>query len=308
MIDIKPGLRIAVVGDVMLDEYNYCETLGVSPEDDAALKLRVARTTTTLGGAANVAAGLRALGAEVALFSRFRSAKRDRYSERLCELLSEQRIRVLYCSEGETTVKRRFVTQRHQRQIVRVDSEDTTEMCAIDALQLSVALEREQWDAVVVSDYAKGVVTETLLITLRRLVAHQNTCVFVDPKRPLVEYGGVSYLTPNMKEFETSCFRCIPDPAKPPTEIWLEGSLVASKHLVVTAGVHGCLIYDRRNAYENNYGLQHVVPVRAREMADSTGCGDSFLAGLVVVHVGAALKHHFVDRDDVLRRMLPFER
>jgi len=248
--------RIAVVGDVMLDAYFVCEVTGFSPEDDLAPKLRIQSKIYHPGGAANVARCLRRWGVEVGLFG---VTGNDFSSETLSSVLSSERLErvcLTALNDRPTTLKTRLVTPK-SRQIVRMDEERFEPFTEATAAQLIDAIREFKPDAVVVSDYAKGVVTEELMSQL-----HQ-TCqlIVVDPKRPdFLFYGPVFAITPNVKEFQAYFNR---------------STRCSAKHLIVTKGEEGSIVLSG-----DRLAPAFEVATRKREIGDPAGCGDAFLAAL----------------------------
>lgn len=265
--DKKP--RIIVIGDVMDDCYVHCDVGGISPEDDLALKLRPTRQYHRAGGAANVALNLRSLGAEVVLISL--TGADD--SAWLVNHLREHRIQVFFhhTATRPTTTKTRYVTSRG-RHAFRVDCEKTTPISADEAAILTMFLhDHKSWaDLIVVSDYAKGVVTDDML----RAIRQTEVPFIVDPKHDdLMRYHGAIALTPNEKEFLSAmkadslagAFRAA------------SAKLFSTMSVLVTRAGDGATFFFHVDADE---WKQHDIPVRKREFGDPCGCGDSLIAGL----------------------------
>lgn len=263
---------VAVVGDVMLDRHVTCEVVGISPEDETALKIRPISTEMKAGGAANVANNLIALGARVLLLS---ATGTDEEADVLGQKIiraPDTEVVFVKRSRRQTTMKTRYLTKRG-RHIVRVDQEKIQDIDPEDVNIFLHEIEKGmKVDLIVVSDYDKGVVTPALMSRLRE--CHHRTGewgVIVDPKgNNFARYGGVDILTPNMREFRA--VGGVHAAKSPPP-----GGTCASL-VIVTAGAKGCYAYRRGG--DAMYYQCHGVPVRAREMGDPTGCGDSFLAGL----------------------------
>lgn len=247
--------RILVIGDIMLDRHVHCEVLGLSPEDDLTPKIRVISEDVSLGGAANVAVNLRKLGAQVLLVGRRGT---DGAGHLVDQLLEADKIEnVIWCDQKRpTTVKTRYLTPRG-RHVIRVDTEDVSYSRAfMEWFERTVNCLGEL-DAIVVSDYAKGVVAGPVVDLLR----DRYKCpIVVDPKRQLEEYGKVFAVTPNLAEFEqyvdTDNLCGCPGPD------WV----------VVTRGNAGCSLIDKKGLTSSTFD------VRPREVGDPTGCGDSFVA------------------------------
>lgn len=267
--------RVAVVGDVMLDVHVHCEVTGISPEDDIAPKLRIREETYRPGGAGNVALNLKSLGLvdEVYLFG---AVGIDAEGEMIKCVIEGAGINFYgsQCSDRYTTTKTRYLTNRGKH-ICRVDRESTyVNMTVCRDIEMSMA-EVGAFDAIIVSDYGKGVVTYELMNFLHEFICKKYFPIIVDPKGDNFEkYGSVYAVTPNQKEFagvlreeyddNTYSLRCL------------------SEHVILTRGHMGCsaLSFDHKKnfvgSYVDRFGL---IPARVREVGDPTGCGDSFLAG-----------------------------
>lgn len=247
--------RILVIGDIMLDKHVHCEVLGLSPEDDLTPKIRIISEDVSLGGAANVAVNLRRLGAKVLLVGQLGKDGDGHWIDQLLETNEIENI--TWCDQKRpTTVKTRYLTPRG-RHIVRVDAEKTHHSPEFMEWFSSTVNFLGELDAIVVSDYAKGVIAPAVLDLLR----NRYKCpIVVDPKRPLGEYGCVFALTPNHSEFEQ--YREYDSPGDGQRADWV----------VVTHGAKGCALIDKRGVH------CHSFCVRAREVGDPTGCGDSFVA------------------------------
>lgn len=250
--------RIAVVGDVMLDAYYVCDVTGFSPEDDLAPKLIVRNKSYRPGGAANVACCLRRWGAEVGLFG---VTGNDFPCETLSNLIRKEELERVYLPSlvgRPTTCKTRLVTPK-SRQIVRMDEERVEDISESTSQYLAASIQEFKPSAIIVSDYAKGVVTAHLMERLHRL----SDFIVVDPKRPdFGFYGPVYAITPNQKEFES----------------WAGGKDIGAhpaKHIIATFGSEGSTVLD------GNCTPLFNVPVRKRDVGDPAGCGDAFLAALV---------------------------
>lgn len=246
--------RILVIGDIMLDKHVHCEVLGLSPEDDLTPKIRVISEDVSLGGAANVAVNLRRLGAKVLLVGQLGKDGDGHWVDQLLETNEIENI--TWCDQKRpTTVKTRYLTPRG-RHIVRVDAEKTHHSPEFVEWFSSTVNFLGELDAIIVSDYAKGVIAPAVLDLLR----NRYKCpIVVDPKRPLEQYGQIFAATPNQAEFDQH----------------INADELCSYQLdwiVITRGAKGCSLIDKCGMTCHNFS------VRVREVGDPTGCGDSFVA------------------------------
>ena len=253
---------IAVVGDVMVDEFVFGDVSRVSPEAPVPV-LKVTRTESRIGGAGNVAHNIKALGGECTLVGL--TAPGDR----LPSLLSGEGLnfRLVEAPRYTPIVKQRAVAQNQQ--LLRVDTEDPNFAGDYDVSAVANAL--REFDIIVVSDYAKGLVTAALMDEIRAL----NKCVLVDPKDISVElYRDVYLLKPNLEETRQAL-----------------GIHATSDHLIQECATqfrerYGCNVLITRGArgmslFEANNPPVHV-PTEAREVYDVTGAGDTVIATIAL--------------------------
>jgi D-beta-D-heptose 7-phosphate kinase/D-beta-D-heptose 1-phosphate adenosyltransferase len=276
------GRRVLVVGDLMLDEFLWGKVSRISPEAPVPV-VEVTRHSYHVGGAGNVAANVRALGGEAVLVG---VVGRDGAGERVRAALEAQGVlpRLVTTAERPTTVKTRIVA--HNQQVVRADREQSGDVTGAAARALGAAIEGElaRCDALVVSDYQKGVVSAALL--RRALPLAQRLClpVLVDPKvRHFARYRGATIVTPNQLETEQATGIVL----RGPRELATAGRRILAqlrcRAALVTRGEHGMSLFER------NRPPLHV-PTLAREVFDVTGAGDTVIATLALaVAAGATL-------------------
>lgn len=269
--------HIAVIGDVIFDEYVMCDVTGLSPEDETVIKAKFKSKFQGLGGAANVALNLVSLGAKVTLIGVIGN---DERGSQLLEMLKEHNINpvlVKDCSRP-TTRKTRFITA-NKRHIFRLDDEVSTPIDGKIETGFIAELGKK-CSLVVVSDYAKGVITDNILNSLRL----SGTDFVADPKkRKASDYWGAKLITPNLQEFKT-LFRVKDDSEDLPTSF---SKFRDSKpNTLVTLGENGATLLQQ----PSSYGFVDVRSFHAMKRAnpvDCSGCGDSLIAG---VALGLALK------------------
>lgn len=200
-LDQFPGVRVAVIGDLMLDSYLYGDVNRISPEAPVPV-LRAASEKAVAGGAANVAANLAALGLQVHVVGVCgQDATRDQLVACLATMGHVDCSRIVSRPDRRTTRKLRIIGA--QQQIVRIDHEDG-HPCDPDTEAETVRAARGAIDAsdvVVLSDYNKGVCSDRVVRAVIDHAAAAGKRVIVDPKRrDLSVYRGASILTPNRKE------------------------------------------------------------------------------------------------------------
>jgi rfaE bifunctional protein kinase chain/domain len=269
-------VQFLVVGDLMLDRYWWGTVDRISPEAPVPV-VQLNRTTTALGGAANVAANIAALGAGVDLLG---AVGKDNSANEMFELLDRSTITrefVVAANDGRPTcVKTRVIA--HSQQVVRVDHETCQ---PLDAVTEAAMLEKlpalvGTADVILISDYAKGVLSEVLTSETMRLGRHLNKTVLVDPKgRNYGKYAGAAILTPNVKEGADASGKQINDFASLNIAAVDLIDRFGLEAIVVTRGDEGMTLFSKD-------GGHYHVNARSREVYDVTGAGDTVIATLAV--------------------------
>jgi D-beta-D-heptose 7-phosphate kinase/D-beta-D-heptose 1-phosphate adenosyltransferase len=286
---------IVVVGDVMLDQFTIGRVQRISPEAPVPVVEHIG-DEVRLGGAANVAHNIRALGATPRLVGLVGA---DDAAATLRTALAAAGIGAdgLVEDRGRpTTRKVRIVTTRHQ-QVARVDYESDADAAGEVERALIAAVDRACADAavVVVSDYLKGAVTPALMRRLAERRAATGLAVLVDPKIPhLATYAGASLITPNHHEAEVATHRRIrcDEDARQAARAFRD--LARSTSVMITRGEQGLWLAE--GAPAETGGPVHQTPLiietnlaaRAREVADVTGAGDTVIATLAVALASGA--------------------
>jgi len=263
--------RVLVLGDLMLDSYWWGSTTRISPEAPVPV-LELDEESVRLGGAANVALNLVGLGAEVTLCA---VTGNDSEGVLVRQLASEKGIAthlIVTDSNRPTTVKRRILA--NNQQLLRVDRETSERISAELESEISqrIAESIADVDCVVVSDYAKGLVTAQLI----SLLVDSGKPVFADPKgADYHKYKGARVITPNLKEFGNACAH----------HGIAGGSLVESaKHLLAEIGVRNILVTRGSEGMTlvSEQGASIHRDATARTVFDVTGAGDTVIATLSV--------------------------
>ena len=275
------GRNIAVLGDVMLDEFIWGDVSRISPEAPVPV-VDIRRESTHLGGAANVLANLVALGARASVVG---VVGKDSAGEKVCAALREagtQTDGLLIEDTGRpTTIKTRIIA--HNQMVVRADRErrgpldERTEELVIKAIAGALA----GADALVVSDYDKGVVTPRVLAEVLPL-AYRRIPVLIDPKpRNFDCYRPATLITPNHHE----ALRLTNIEEDSDEELARAAQLIRARlgcdAVLVTRGARGLMLLegDRDAVY---------VPTTAREVYDVTGAGDTVIATLAAARSAGA--------------------
>ncbi len=275
LMDRLKGCRVVVVGDVMLDRYLVGDTERLSPEAPVPV-VSVREYRSALGGAANVAANVAAMGATVHLVG---NVGDDVHGTSIRGELAAVRIddRHLITVAGRPTTTKTRVIARGQ-QVVRIDEEVDTLLDGPDLERMIVqglsALANA--DALLLEDYNKGALTPALINTLMAAAKRRGVPIVVDPKfRQFFEYAGATVFKPNRRELESALgaavdlhhANALPDAMK----------RLKVDNLLLTLGADGMMLVTQDQSITN-------IPSLAREVFDVSGAGDT-----VTAWIGTAL-------------------
>lgn len=269
--------RVMVLGDIMLDHYIWGKVERISPEAPVPV-LDVKQEEYRLGGAANVALNLKALGAEVCLVG---VCGADGTAELLKQKLLSNGIAtdaLVQDEQRRSTLKTRISS--HSQQIVRVDYEDcfpVDELCT-QSLISHIQRQLPDCDALIIEDYDKGVLSPQLIHTAVELAISMHIPIAVDPKkRHFLDYKRVSIFKPNYKEFEEGLgtrFKDVPSFLEAAGAFRQKQNI---KHLVVTKGADGMYLF-------NDAGSLHFASI-AKEVYDVSGAGDTVISVLTLAYI-----------------------
>ncbi|HEX8671881.1 MAG TPA: bifunctional ADP-heptose synthase [Longimicrobium sp.] len=275
------GLRVAVVGDLMLDVYLVGAVSRISPEAPVPV-VHVTEERTALGGAANVAANVAALGAacEVVGYVGMDAAGAQIRRE-LAELDGGKvNARLVERPDRPTTTKTRVVAR--QQQVVRFDRErddDLPDECAAELCE-HVRAAVAACDALVLEDYNKGVLVPSVIRTALDAAEAAGIPSVVDPKfRNFFKFRGATVFKPNAVELGTA----MASPVRAGDDEWLENARkeTGARHLLLTLGEDGM-------ALRSEGGSSFRIPTQAREVYDVSGAGDTVTAFLAVALAAGA--------------------
>lgn len=274
-LDFFDRISVLIVGDVMMDRYLWGDIRRISPEAPVPI-VEIDRETHTAGGAANVAHNLAVLGVRCELFG---LVCNDSNGAELQALLKQQNVLFdprLACAKAPTITKTRIIAQRQQ--VCRLDREASPESYSIeDARLLGLLAEKAaQYDAVIISDYAKGVINQSVINTLRQVRAKHRTFLALDPKplRPL-DISGLDLITPNHSEGVIMSGLPVHGRKMPPDDE-IASAILERHHpacLVMTLGEKGMLL-------RTPGGKARLFPTMVRQVADVSGAGDTVISTL----------------------------
>ena len=271
------GMRIMIIGDVMVDSYLWGKVERISPEAPipiVALKKRENR----LGGASNVALNVRAMGAIPMLCS---VIGEDDKGDQFIELLEQEKIDTQYILRSPrriTTTKFRIFGNNYQ--MLRVDEEVENDLTPDDMQaflgHLKSLIETEQIDCIIFQDYDKGVITPQVIREVVDLAKARSIPVTVDPKRRnFMDYIGVTLFKPNLKELKEG-LKAEFDPNDQEAVITAAQSLISRldcTYALITMSERGLLISMR----DTLSGRNIVIPSHVRSVADVSGAGDTVI-------------------------------
>ena len=265
-----------IVGDIMLDVYMKGKVERISPEAPVPI-VSVTETFSRLGGAANVAQNLKALGAEPILCS---IIGKDEKSNDLLRLMSDQNMKTSGIARSEDRITTRKVRiLGNNAQMLRVDTEDTFDLTQQEynllMTRIKDIINNENIDGIILQDYNKGVLTENLIMDVVALANSKNIPVGVDPKKKnFLAYKNVTFFKPNLKELReglgiSSKEDSIEEITKAVDSLH---EILHCRYLMTTLSERGVLIKD----YET--GVCHHIPAHIRKIADVSGAGDTVLS------------------------------
>lgn len=278
--------RILVVGDVMLDTYCIGDVKRISPEAPVPVFLKKSERNV-LGGAANVAANLRAVNQHVSIMSIIGN---DTNGEMIMKRFASKEIDadLITKSERNTTVKTRFLADNNQ-QIMRLDVEDTEAIskqeCQTMLKQLDACI--TQYDLVLISDYLKGLLTQDFCQGIIKRARKYNIPVVVDVKDPKYgKYYGATLLKPNLNELRALCGKNV----QTDDEVMSASEELCKRcncqYVLTTLGANGMILVGDCEPFR--------VKSLAREVYDVSGAGDT-----TVAYLAACLANRMCIRDAV---------
>ena len=270
LLEAMQSPHVAVVGDFMVDRFIWGEANRVSPEAPVPVVL-AQQEECRPGGAGNVVANLIALGATVDCFGIIGDDESGRQLKTILQEMGADVSGLMDCPHRPTVEKTRVMAQNQQ--MVRVDRESSEKLDEQTQAQVLSALENSSWDAVVVSDYAKGVVDPISVAVVLDLAQKRNKPSIVDPKQLRgLDCRGASVVTPNRNEAEIWAGRPFADLQD--LQTWAPNLIKETglSALLVTLGVDGMLLCEKDQVLN--------LPTTARQVYDVTGAGDTVVAML----------------------------
>lgn len=273
------GLNVLIVGDVMIDSYIWGRVDRISPEAPVPI-VTVSRRASLLGGAANVALNIKAIGGHPILCSVIGN---DSKGDEFLQLLEKEELStegIVRSRERITTTKFRIIGNNYQ--MLRVDEETDTELHARETEDLlnrfTLLVKTYPVHIIIIQDYNKGVLTTKVIHKITARAGELHIPVAVDPKkRNFDEYKSVTLFKPNLKELIEG-LKIDFDPND--TDHLREAVQAFQKiqdidHMLVTLSDKGVFISSRMG--EHAY-ITHSVPAYVRSIADVSGAGDTVIS------------------------------
>jgi rfaE bifunctional protein kinase chain/domain len=266
--------RVMVIGDVMVDSYLWGEVTRISPEAPVPILSKSARENR-LGGAANVALNLQAMGATPILCA---IVGNDTSGQLFRQLLQQNQLTdkgIIASSQRITTVKTRIISQNHH--LLRVDDEDTTPITPTEETQLvshiQQLLSESKIHAIIFEDYDKGVITPAIINQVVEMAQQKGIPTLVDPKkRNFSHYHHVNFFKPNFKEFKEG--RKLDIDKNNKAQLIAEAKAFMKETgiqtLMITLAEHGVFICSEHHS--------EFFPAQVRKIADVSGAGDTVIS------------------------------
>ena len=274
-IDAFAGVKLVVFGDVMLDRYTFGDCNRISPEAPAPVFL-AQRVEEMVGGAGNVARNIASLGGKASLIG---AIGHDSAGFALIAAADDTpglTPHLARTDAARTAVKNRFVAKNQQ--MLRVDEEDIVDLdeATVEALFDHLDRELDGAAALVLSDYAKGVLSRSTIARAAAMARARGLPVIIDPKsRDLARYRGATVITPNAKEAEAATGLDCHSDAGAAEAAELIAEQADCPVVVITRGPQGMTVRAADGAI-------HHMPTAAREVFDVSGAGDTVVAALAL--------------------------
>jgi rfaE bifunctional protein kinase chain/domain len=283
IFDSFSKVRVLIIGDAMVDAYIWGSANRMSPEAPVPV-VTVQKKETRLGGAANVALNVQAMGATPILCSVIGD---DMYGREFLELMEKQNLstQAIFKSQKRvTTVKTRVIG--NNRHLLRVDEEMESEVAKPETQQMidkvTFLIKHNSVDVIVFEDYDKGVITPDLILKVVIEASKKKIPIAVDPKKKNFQfYKNITLFKPNLKELKEGI--------KAEINIVEKGILSkVADELRTRQGMENILItLSEKGMFIATKKVKHIVPAHIRNVADVSGAGDTVIG---VASLGLALK------------------
>ncbi len=272
IFDKFSGLKALIVGDVMIDSYIWGKVERISPEAPVPI-ISITNKEMRLGGAANVAKNIAALGAKPILCS---VVGDDHDGNSLINIMKSRgmdTMGIIQSGDRITTVKERMLSS--SQQLLRIDRENAKPLSKKDSQLLldKVELQIQEADVVIFEDYDKGVLGKSIIKSIVQLAQSKNIPTAVDPKKiNFLSYENVTLFKPNLKEIKEGLNLDFSDDDE--TAIVEASNSLKSKMKIdkvfITRSEHGVFLSSNEK--------QHFIPAHTRFISDVSGAGDTVIS------------------------------
>lgn len=267
-------LNVLIIGDVMIDSYMWGNVSRISPEAPVPI-VAVNKKENRLGGAANVALNIQAMGATPILCAVIGN---DDNASLFNSLLKKQKLSndgIIKSSSRVTTVKTRIIGNHHQ--MLRIDEEIETpiQLKETDALTAKIKklINDKKIDVIIFEDYDKGVITPTLIDNVVKLAKQKNIPTVVDPKKKnFMSYTGVTLFKPNLKELKEGLKLDFDVNKTAELSKVVDGFIKKQKieAALITLSEKGVYIHTQKS--------KSLIPAHIRDIMDVSGAGDTVVS------------------------------
>ncbi len=275
LLNSLTGKKVLVVGDLIIDEYIWGDVSRMSPEAPVPI-VDVRHETLRPGGAANVANNISSLKGKVELCGLVGDDQMGRWMVKDLKGRGIGTRGIALTQDRTTTVKTRVIA--HSQQVVRVDREVTGPLTKEDEATILSSVQSFLSDsgALIISDYAKGVITPTLVREIIRSARDAGVPVAVDPKvKNFATYRGVTVLTPNLLEAAAGSNMVISSMEVLMEAGWKIMAKLDCQYLVITRGDQGMTLFRKDGQWTH-------IPAIGRHVYDVTGAGDTVVSTLAL--------------------------
>ncbi len=274
------NIKVAVLGDVMLDTYWWGHVERISPEAPVPV-VSLDKKELRIGGAGNVALNLAALGAQTFVISVIGNDEEGKQLKALFEQNKVDTSNIISSEERITTNKMRIVSRNQQ--MMRLDAEITTDINAQLQQQLLNGIKKyfqtNKPDVLIFEDYNKGVLTENIIHEVIALCKEYKVITTVDPKRKnFFAYKGVDIFKPNLKEVKEGLNLLIDDV----NEHSLQNIHVQLNQLLQHQ--ISLITLSEKGVYYQSTSRTNIIPTHIRNIADVSGAGDTVIAVASLVY------------------------
>ena len=271
-------VKVLVIGDVMLDSYTLGTVSRISPESPVPV-VDISTRYARLGGAANVALNVKALGAKPIMCSVIGNDKQSADFVKLMENEGLPTFGILLSDERKLTVKHRIIG--NNQQLLRIDEEITTPLSPEDEVRflslLKQIVSENAIDVIIFEDYDKGVITPHLIKEVISISKSMNIPVTVDPKRVnFLHYNNAAIFKPNLKELKEGCKLADGETNEGDLRESIKQFMLEKQHkrLLLTRSSNGVLLCEKQ---ENDFVFEQI-PAQMRNIADVSGAGDTVIS------------------------------